>query len=51
MDFEDPKACVCCCCTVTALVAIGAVVFFSFASLDAYEYGLDYSGITKTIDK
>lgn len=51
MDFDDPKAAICCCCTVTCLVAIGAMVWFSFAALDAYEYGLDYSSITKTIDK
>lgn len=38
-----------CCCCVTALVSIAVFLFFSFASLDAYEYGLDYSGITKTI--
>mmetsp|Transcript_38727 Transcript_38727/g.37072 ORF Transcript_38727/g.37072 Transcript_38727/m.37072 type:complete len:107 (+) Transcript_38727:18-338(+) len=50
MDFDDPKQAVCCCCTLTAIVAIGVFLFFSFASLDAYEYGLDYSSITKTID-
>lgn len=50
MDFEDPKQAICCCCTLTAVVAIGVLVFFSYSSLDAYEYGLDYSGITKTID-
>ncbi len=50
MDFDDPKQAVCCCCTITSLIAIGIFLFFSFASLNAYEYGLDYSGITKTID-
>jgi len=50
MDFDDPKKAICCCCTVTSLVAVGLMVFFSYASLDATEYGLDYSGITKTID-
>jgi len=50
MDFEDPKQAVCCCCSITAIVAIGVFVFFSFASLNAYEYGLDYSSITKTVD-
>ena len=50
MDFEDPKQAVCCCCSLTAIVAIGALVFFSYSTLDAQEYGLDYSGITKSID-
>lgn len=50
MDVDDPKQAVCCCCMLTALIAVGVFVFFSFASLDAYEYGLDYSGITKTVD-
>ena len=50
MDFDDPKAAICCCCTVTALIAIGVMTFFSFSSLDAFEYGLDYSGITKSLD-
>ena len=51
MDFEDPKACIGCCCCVTLLVCSGIIVFFSYGSLDAQEYGLDYSSITKTIDK
>jgi hypothetical protein len=50
MDSDNPKAAICCCCTLTALVAVGALVFFSYTSLDASEYGLDYNGITKTID-
>lgn len=49
MDFDDPKKAICCCCTITAIVAIGVFVFFSYASLDANEYGLDYSSISKTI--
>ena len=48
--MDDSKAAVCCFCTVATLVAIGVFLFFSFASLNAYEYGLDYSRITKTID-
>ena len=51
MDFDDPKQAVCICCCITSVVAIGFFVFFSFASLDAYEYGLDYSSITKTVDQ
>jgi hypothetical protein len=31
-------------------VALGIIGFFSFSSLDANEYGLDYSYITKNID-
>ena len=50
MDFDDPKQAICCCCTLTSLVAIGFFVFFSYATLDAYEYGLDYSSITKSVD-
>jgi len=50
MDFDDPKKAICCCCSVTSVVALGILAFFSYASLDATEYGLDYSGITKTID-
>jgi hypothetical protein len=48
--MDDSKAAICCCFTVTTLVALGVFLFFSFASLDAYELGLDYSRITKTID-
>jgi hypothetical protein len=50
MDFDDPKKAICCCCSVTSGLALGILAFFSYASLDATEYGLDYSGITKTID-
>ena len=48
--MDDPKTAICCCCSITTLVAVGVLAFFSYASLDAMEYGLDYSGITKTID-
>ena len=48
--MDDPKKAICACCTVTSLVAVALLVFFSYASLDATEYGLDYSSITKTID-
>jgi hypothetical protein len=51
MDFDDPKQAVCCCCFVTALIAIGVFVFFSYSSLDANEYGLDYARIAKTLDQ
>ena len=50
MDFDDPKQAVVCCCSLTAIVCLGVYLFFSIASLDAYEYGLDYSTITKTVD-
>lgn len=48
--MEDASKAICCFCSVTTLVALGVFLFFSFASLDAYEYGLDYSRITKTLD-
>ena len=51
MDPDNPAACIVCCCTMTVLVALGVGLFFSFSSLDAYEYGLDYSAITKTINQ
>ena len=51
MDFDDPKKMIGCCCCVTALVAIVFFIFMSYSSLDAQEYGLDYSTISKTIDK
>lgn len=50
MDFDNPKAVVSCCCLLTLLVSAGLFMFFSYSSLDAYEYGLDYSSITKTVD-
>ena len=50
MDMDDPKKVIGCCCCVTAVIAIAGLVFFSFSSLDAQEYGLDYSSISKTID-
>ena len=51
MDFEDPKQAICCCCTVTCVISLVVFLFFSYASLDANEYGLDYSAISKTIDE
>lgn len=50
MDFDNPKSVIgaCCCCTAVILVVI--FLFMSFSSLDAQEYGLDYSSISKTID-
>jgi hypothetical protein len=48
--MDDSKQAICCCCTVTTLVSLAVFLFFSFASLNAYEYGLDYSRITKTVD-
>lgn len=50
MDFEDPKQAIYCCCGLSSLIAIGILVFFSYSTLDAYEYGLDYSKITKSLD-
>ena len=50
MDFDDPKKAMCCCCSLTSVVALVILGFFSYATLDATEYGLDYSGITKSID-
>lgn len=47
MDFDDPKKAMCCCCSLTSVVALVILGFFSYATLDATEYGLDYSGITK----
>ena len=49
--MDNPKAAIGCCCCVTAVVAIAFFVFFSFSSLDAQEFGLDYSSISKTIDR
>lgn len=46
----DPKLVTCCGCSVLFLILSGIYVIFSFASLDATEYGLDYNGITKSID-
>jgi hypothetical protein len=50
MDFDGPKKAIACCCCLTAVLTIGIVAFMSFSSLDASEYGLDYSSLTKTID-
>lgn len=50
MDLNDPKQAIGCCCCVSFLVALAVIGFLSFASLDANEYGLDYSYITKNID-
>ena len=49
MDFDDPKKAMCCCCSLTSIVALAILGFFSYATLDAQELGLDYSSITKTI--
>ena len=49
--MDDLKKSICCGCTTLSLVGIAVLAFFSFSSLDANEYGLNYSGITKTIDK
>lgn len=51
MEFDDPKKLITCCCCLTALITIGVVAFFSYSSLDVNEYGLDYSSLTKTIDR
>lgn len=51
MDFDDTKRSVCCSCCLLAVASIGILVFMSYSSLDASEYGLDYSSITKTIDR
>jgi hypothetical protein len=50
MDFDETKRSIMCGCCLLAVASIGVLVFFSYASLDAAEYGLDYSSITKTID-
>lgn len=50
MDFDEPKKFICCACTIVALVSVGLLTLFSFSSLDAMEYGLDYNSIVKTID-
>ena len=49
--MADLSKSICCCCSITTIIATGVLVLFSYASLDATEYGLDYSKITKTIDK
>ena len=49
--MDDLKKTICCGCTTLSLIGIGVLVLMSFSSLDANEYGLNYSGITKTIDK
>lgn len=38
-----------CCCTFVVSVAV--LVFMSLNSVDAYQVGLDYSYITKSLDK
>ena len=48
---DDPKKVIFCCCGITGIIAIGIFVFFSYATLETNEYGLDYSGISKTVDK
>ena len=45
-----PKIAICCACTLFAILAVAVLLFMSFSSLDASEYGLDYNSITKTID-
>ena len=49
--MDDLKKTLCCGCTLVSIVATGFLILFSFSSLDANEYGLNYSRITKTIDK
>jgi len=49
MDEAQGKLFGCCCCT--AIVVSAVLLFFSFGSLNAYEYGLDYSRITKYLGK
>ena len=49
--MDDLKKGICCGCTVFSLIALSILVLMSFSSLDANEYGLNYSGITKTIEK
>lgn len=51
MDFENPGKAIGCTCCLVAVISSLILVFFSLASLDATEYGLDYSTITKTIDQ
>lgn len=48
--MDDPKRAICCCCSLTTVVALVVLGFMSYASLDATEFGLDYSSITKSID-
>ena len=48
--MENSGKTIICGCCVTAVVACVFLVFFSFSSLDAQEYGLDYNGISKSID-
>ena len=50
MDAGDSKRTIIWSCCITAVVLIVVLVFFSFSSLDANEYGLDYSRISKTLD-
>ena len=49
--MDDLKKGICCFCSLTTIILTGVLVLFSYATLDATEYGLDYSAITKTIDK
>lgn len=51
MDFDETKRSVCCGCCLLAVASIGMLFYMSYSSLDASEYGLDYSSITKTIAK
>lgn len=47
---DGTKGAICCCCTLFAIVSIVVLVFLSYSTLDASEYGLDYNSIAKTID-
>lgn len=51
MDMDDPRKAIgigCCCLSTIGLVIL---VFMSYSTLDATEIGLDYSSITKSLDK
>ena len=49
--MDNPKVLTCCGCSALTLILAGVYVIFSFSSLDATEYGLDYNSITKSIDQ
>lgn len=48
--MDDPRKVAGGCCCITFVVAIAFFVFFSYSSLEAQEYGLDYARISKTVD-
>ena len=49
--MEDSKPICFCGCCITFVLAIAVLLFMSVTSIDAYQVGIDYSYITKSLDK